>query len=66
MENDFADEACVALAEAATVCNTLRILNLSGKLYGSHNERNGDLLGGQSYEAFTAMLRVNTSPVQYD
>jgi hypothetical protein len=57
----FADEAGVALVEAVTVNNTLRMLNLSGKLYGSRNERNTDSLGAQSYKAFTGMLCVNAS-----
>jgi hypothetical protein len=53
--NDFtdeADEAGVALAEALTVNKTLRILTLSEAT-----------LGAQAYDAFSAMLRVNTNLV---
>jgi hypothetical protein len=48
----FADEAGVALAEALTVNTTLCKITLSAtSVY----------LGTQAYEAFSAMLRVNTS-----
>jgi hypothetical protein len=53
--NDFtdeADEAGVALAEALTVNNTLRTLNLCQAT-----------LGAQAYIAFSAMLRVHTNLV---
>jgi hypothetical protein len=62
-ENGFTDEAGVALAEALTVNKSLLMLNLSGPVDGSHNARNKATLGAQSYEAFAAMLRVNTSLV---
>jgi hypothetical protein len=63
MENGFTDEAGVALAEALTVNKSLLMLNLSGPVDGSHNARNKATLGAQSYEAFAAMLRINTSLV---
>jgi hypothetical protein len=53
--NDFTDEADevgVALAEALTVNESLRILTLSEAT-----------LGSQAYDAFSAMMRVNTSIV---
>jgi hypothetical protein len=52
IRNDFNDEAGVVLAEALTVNTTLRMLTLAG--YGNvhHN--------AIFYEAFSAMLRVNT------
>jgi hypothetical protein len=49
---DEADEAAVALAEALTVNENLRILTLSEAT-----------LGAQAYDAFSAMMRVNTSLV---
>jgi hypothetical protein len=50
----FSDEAGVALAEALLINKTLRNINL----------RNCKAtLGAQAYEAFSAMLRVNTSIV---
>jgi hypothetical protein len=53
MDDGFTDEAGVALAEALTVNKTLRmIITLSE-----------GTLGNQTYEAFSAMLRVNTSIV---
>jgi hypothetical protein len=52
MEDTFTDEAGVALAEALTVNKKLRIITLSGATVGT-----------QAYEAFSAMLRVNTSLV---
>jgi hypothetical protein len=65
MENGFTDEAGVALAEALTVNKTLRMLDLSGTVPGGSrtNVRNPVSLGTQSYEAFSAMLLVNTSLV---
>jgi hypothetical protein len=58
MENGFTDEAGVALAEALTVNNTLRMI------YLYHFTRpNKDSFGTHAYEAFSAMLRVNTSIV---
>jgi hypothetical protein len=53
MEDVFTDEAGVALAEALTVNKHLRTINVSGAA----------TLGVPSYEAFRAMLRVNTSLV---
>jgi hypothetical protein len=50
--NGCTDEAGVALAKALTVNKTLRMISLSGTVYGA-----------ESYEAFAAMLRVNTSLV---
>jgi hypothetical protein len=50
---EFTDEAGVALAEALTVNKTLRMIALSEATLG----------GTQAYEAFSAMLRVNTSLV---
>jgi hypothetical protein len=63
IEVGFTDEAGVALAEALTVNKTLRKItlceaNLSSFLYQG---RNKDTLGAPAYEAFSAMLRVNTS-----
>jgi hypothetical protein len=54
MQNGFTDEAGVALAEALTVNTTLR------KICYGHNKVT---LGAPSYEAFAAMLRVNTNLV---
>jgi hypothetical protein len=59
MKDGFTDEAGVALAEALTVNKTLRKITLfTTALVGN---RNTDLLGANTYEAFSAMLRVNTS-----
>jgi hypothetical protein len=65
MDNGFTDEAGVALAEALTVNKNLRKLHLSVKkfVHHSHQVQNKATLGTQSYEAFTSMLRVNTSLV---
>jgi hypothetical protein len=49
---DEADEAAMALAEALTVNESMRILTLSEAT-----------LGAQAYDAFSAMMRVNTSLV---
>lgn len=49
MRDCFTDEAVVALAEALTVNKTLRKITLRG------------VLSAPAYEAFCAMLRVNTS-----
>jgi hypothetical protein len=48
---DFTNEAGVALADALTVNTTLRIIKLSSRV----------ALNAHSYDAFSAMLRVNTS-----
>jgi hypothetical protein len=53
VECGFTDEGCVALAEALTVNNTLCKIILW----------EATTLGDQVYEAFSAMLRVNTNPV---
>jgi hypothetical protein len=64
MENGFADEAGVALAEALTVNTTLRKIDLSTSVhYTGRDASTNATLGAQSYEAFSAMLRVNTSLV---
>jgi hypothetical protein len=58
--NDFTDEMGVALAEALTVNKTLRrMLIMVTCLRPSHQAT----LGAHVYEAFGAMLRVNTSLV---
>jgi hypothetical protein len=59
MVNGFTDEACVALAEALTVNTTLLriILDVDCFRYQAHTAE----LGAPAYEAFSAMLRVNTS-----
>jgi hypothetical protein len=63
MENGFTDEAGVALIEALTTNKTLRRLILDDSLFASAHAHTKSYLGGQSYEAFGAMLRVNTSLV---
>jgi hypothetical protein len=59
MEDGFTDEAGVALAEALTVNKTLRgiILAVDYFPYQAHRAT----LGTPAYEAFSTMLRVNTS-----
>jgi hypothetical protein len=52
----FTNEAGVALAESLTVNTTLRMISLNGSLVY-------DELGAPTYEAISAMLRVNTSLV---
>ena len=61
--NDFTDEAGVALAEALTVNKTLRSIALSTFLHPNHPVRNKATFGAVAFEAFSAMLRVNTSLV---
>jgi hypothetical protein len=62
--SDFTDEAGVALAEALTVNKTLRRITLTvGHEQPGDPLPNRDAFGVQFYEAFTAMLRVNTSLV---
>jgi hypothetical protein len=56
----FTDEAGVALAEALTVNKTLRMIKLSTGVHG-RDMHNKATLGAQSYEAFTTMLRTNTT-----
>jgi hypothetical protein len=59
MENGFADEVGVALAEALTVNKTLSRISLAFDCfpYWAHRAT----LGAPAYEAFSAMLGVNTS-----
>jgi hypothetical protein len=59
MRNDFNDEMGVVLAEALTVNTTLRKLTLAG--YG--NVHYYATFGAPVCEAFSAMLRLNTSLV---
>jgi hypothetical protein len=62
MENGFTDEASVALAEALTVNKTLHKIKLCIKPVCTDNPLpNADELGVPAYEAFSAMMRVNTS-----
>jgi hypothetical protein len=61
MEDGFTDEAGVALAEALPTNKTLRILHLDDSLFASARVHTKASLGAQAYEAFGAMLRVNTS-----
>jgi hypothetical protein len=63
MENGFTDEAGVALAEALTVNTTLRQVRLLDNVVLQYLQPDKATLGAQSYEAFSAMLRVNTSLV---
>jgi hypothetical protein len=62
----FTDEAGVALAEALTVNKTLRVVSLTSLRMmnlAAHGRNRATLgvLGIPAYEAFSAMLRVNTS-----
>jgi hypothetical protein len=61
MENDFTDEAGVALAEALTVNKTLRKITVF--VPPSRQLQDADALRAPAYDAFSAMLRVNTSLV---
>jgi hypothetical protein len=61
MEDGFTDEAGVALAKALTVNNTLRKSTLSNIVPPSYQARNIVTLDAPAFEAFSAMLRVNTS-----
>lgn len=60
--NGFSDKAAVALADALTVNQTLRYVNLTDKVrpYFEHIGPT-DYLCAQAYEAFSKMLQVNTS-----
>jgi hypothetical protein len=60
MRNDFNDEAGVVLAEALTVNTTLREVSLSIAANYLHMKTE---FGAPIYDAFSAMLRVNTSLV---
>jgi hypothetical protein len=63
MEDGFTDESGVmALAEALTVNKTLSMITLSATVY-ERNVHNKAALGAFTYEALSAMLRVNTSLV---
>jgi hypothetical protein len=61
MEDGFTDEAGVALAEALTINKTLRVLSLDDDFFTVDPDHSKASLGAQAYEAFGAMLRVNTS-----
>jgi hypothetical protein len=66
MENGFTDDAAVALAEALNVNNTLCLLHLVAKSVftpGINQILFIDTLGSPAYDAFSVMLRVNTSLV---
>jgi hypothetical protein len=61
MTNDFTDEAGVALAEALAVNNTLLRITLSSEPMLMGQVRDADAMGAPAYDAFSAMLRINTS-----
>jgi hypothetical protein len=61
IEDGFTDEVGVALAEALTINKTLRILLLDDSLFDGEHLNTKASLGALAYEAFGAMLRVNTS-----
>jgi hypothetical protein len=63
MENGFTDEAGMALVEALTVNKTLLTINLSTFVRPGQKMQHAATLGAPAYEAFSAMLRVNTSLV---
>jgi hypothetical protein len=63
MEDGFTDEAGVALAEALTTNKNFRMLRLIDIFYAVNPVHTKACLGAQAYEAFSAMLRVNTSLV---
>jgi hypothetical protein len=58
IQEDITDEAGVVLAEALTVNTTLRKLTMY--LHSSWQLHDGAMLSAPFYEAFCAMLRVNT------
>jgi hypothetical protein len=60
-DKGFTDEAGVALAEALTVNKTLRKVKLSVSMRANLRTRHRATLGVHAYEAFSAMLRTNTS-----
>jgi hypothetical protein len=57
----YTDEAGVALAEALTVNSNLCKINLAANAFVSRQVNAQATLGVQAYEAFSAMLRVNTN-----
>jgi hypothetical protein len=59
MDHGITDEAGVALAEALTVNKTLSLLDIVRT--STTDVHNRATLGARAYEAFSAMLRVNTS-----
>jgi hypothetical protein len=62
MENGFTDEAGLVLAEALTVNKTLYKIKLTAEpVFGDEALPNTDELGIPAYEAFSAMMRGNTS-----
>jgi hypothetical protein len=64
MEDGFTDEAGVALAEALVVNKTLGMITLSdAPMFIDSTLHNPATLGAPAYEAFSAMLRANTSLV---
>jgi hypothetical protein len=63
MESGFTDEAGMALVEALTANKTLRKIDLFTTVRPGRQVQNKATLGAQAYEAFSAMLRVNTSLV---
>jgi hypothetical protein len=63
LTNGFMDEEGVALAEALTVIKTLRWVVLADTSTDVHTRAT---LGARAYEAFSAMLRVNTSLTRLD
>jgi hypothetical protein len=67
MNSGFTDESGVVLAEALTVNQTLRSITLSvlGHVPGGRylQDPDIDIMRAPAYEAFCAMLRVNTSIV---
>jgi hypothetical protein len=61
VDSDFTDEAVVALAAALTVNTTLRRITLY--YLPARCREDADGLSAAAYDAFSAMLRVNTSLV---
>jgi hypothetical protein len=61
MKFGFKDEAGVELAEALTVNKTLRWITLSGDY--SYGVQHNAAFGAPAYDAFSTMLRANTSLV---
>jgi hypothetical protein len=56
----------VALAEAMTVNKTLRTITLSAQPVHGRDVHKKATLGAQTYETFSAMLRINTSAASYE